>query len=139
MLGFGKTVGYAIQILSKLNDPGGPLVSVEGQPGLPLPYARKICATLRDAGLISSRRGNKGGAVLLRPADSITLAEIILLVEGEDALPKCPLGETFCPPTGDCPLHGSLHPKWEGLLAECRRIRLSDLSAPGALSPQSVT
>lgn len=130
MLGFGKTVGYALQILSQLNEPGEDLVVVEGQPGLPLPYARKISALLRDAGLISLKRGNRGGAVLARAAESISLADIIMVVEGLDELPRCPFGEAMCSPKGPCPLHGTLHHKWEGLLAECDRIKLSTLKAP---------
>ena len=50
--------------------------------GIPLHFLENILGELRQQGLIQSRRGTEGGYWLARPADDITLAEIIRGVEG---------------------------------------------------------
>jgi Rrf2 family protein len=50
--------------------------------GVPLRFLENILGELRHAGLVQSQRGAEGGYWLNRPADDITLAEIIRAVEG---------------------------------------------------------
>jgi Rrf2 family protein len=49
---------------------------------IPLRFLERILAELRVHGLVQSRRGSDGGYWLGRPADDITLAEVIRAVEG---------------------------------------------------------
>jgi Rrf2 family protein len=49
---------------------------------IPLPFLQNIFAELRHHGLVSSKRGSDGGHWLARPADDITVAEVIRAVEG---------------------------------------------------------
>ena len=49
---------------------------------VPLKFLENILGDLRHAGLVRSQRGAEGGYWLARPADEITLAEIIRAVEG---------------------------------------------------------
>jgi Rrf2 family protein len=49
---------------------------------IPLPFLHNILGELRHQGLIHSRRGAEGGHWLARPADDITIAEVIRAVEG---------------------------------------------------------
>jgi Rrf2 family protein len=49
---------------------------------IPLRFLENILAELRQQGLVHSRRGQEGGYWLARPADDITIAEIIRSVEG---------------------------------------------------------
>jgi FeS assembly SUF system regulator len=69
-----------------------------------LPMASKILKALTRAGLLSSYRGAKGGYGLARPAESITIAQVIVALEGPIALTSCvehgPGGcniESLCP------------------------------------------
>ncbi len=57
--------------------------------GVPLPTAQKLMGQLAGAGLLSSVRGAGGGFTLARPADAISLAEIIEAIEGPIALTQC--------------------------------------------------
>jgi len=57
--------------------------------GLPQPYLEQILLALKGAGLVRSKRGVGGGYVLARPAEEITLADIVAAVEG----PQLPLSE----------------------------------------------
>jgi Rrf2 family protein len=49
---------------------------------IPLKFLENILLELRHAGLVQSQRGAEGGYWLARPADEITLAEVIRAVEG---------------------------------------------------------
>lgn len=50
--------------------------------GLPQPYLEQILLNLKGVGLVRSKRGVGGGYVLARPAENITLAEIVAAVDG---------------------------------------------------------
>jgi Rrf2 family protein len=50
--------------------------------GIPLRFLENILTELRRAGIIVSQRGGDGGYWLARPADDITLAEVIRVVDG---------------------------------------------------------
>jgi len=49
---------------------------------VPLKFLENILGDLRQAGLVRSQRGAEGGYWLARPADEITVAEVIRSVEG---------------------------------------------------------
>jgi Rrf2 family protein len=49
---------------------------------VPLKFLENILGDLRNAGLVRSQRGVEGGYWLARPADAITLADVIRAVEG---------------------------------------------------------
>jgi Rrf2 family protein len=49
---------------------------------LPQPYLEQILLALKGAGIVRSKRGVGGGYVLARPADQITLGDIVSAVDG---------------------------------------------------------
>ncbi len=49
---------------------------------IPLPFLENILRELRHAGIVRTIRGADGGYMLARPADTITLADVIRAVEG---------------------------------------------------------
>ena len=57
--------------------------------GLPLAYLEHLAARLRKAGLIESRRGARGGYLLARPAEEISMAEVVEALEGSIAPIEC--------------------------------------------------
>jgi len=62
---------------------------LSGDTGVPLHTAQKLMGQLATAGLLSSVRGAGGGFTLARPADAISLADIVEAVEGPIALTMC--------------------------------------------------
>lgn len=58
-------------------------------------YLEKIIRELREAGYVRSRRGPKGGHMLTRSAEDITVGEIVKVLEGNPRLVEC-LGEKTC-------------------------------------------
>jgi Rrf2 family protein len=50
--------------------------------GIPLNFLENILGELRHAGIVRSQRGAEGGFRLGKPADQVTIADIIRAVEG---------------------------------------------------------
>src|SRR5580704_5266346 len=50
--------------------------------GIPLNFLENILGELRHAGVVRSHRGAEGGFRLAKPADQVTVADIIRAVEG---------------------------------------------------------
>ena len=76
--------------------------------GLPQPYLEQILLSLKGVGLVRSKRGVGGGYVLARPAESITLAEIVAAVDGPIAAGDFgePHQDGACDHEGQCVLLG---------------------------------
>jgi FeS assembly SUF system regulator len=62
---------------------------IAAQTHLPLPMASKILKGLVHAGLLVSHRGVKGGYGLARSAQEISVADVIVALEGPIALTAC--------------------------------------------------
>ena len=50
--------------------------------GIPLRFLENILGDLRNGGIVESRRGVEGGYLLAKPAEAITLADVIRAVDG---------------------------------------------------------
>jgi Rrf2 family protein len=77
-------VDYALRAMLELAAAG---VLVKGEQlataqGIPQKFLESILLDLRHAELVTSRRGVEGGYALGRPAEEITLADVIRAVEG---------------------------------------------------------
>jgi Rrf2 family protein len=77
---------YALRAVIELAVIGGDL-HVKGErisqaQEIPLKFLENILSDLRHAGIVRSQRGVEGGYRLARPADEITVAEVIRAVEG---------------------------------------------------------
>ena len=49
---------------------------------IPLKFLENILVELRNAGIVTSRRGADGGYLLARPPEDVTVADVIRAVEG---------------------------------------------------------
>jgi Rrf2 family nitric oxide-sensitive transcriptional repressor len=94
-------------------------------------HLAKIMQRLAGAGLIATRRGGGGGAVLARAATEIRLGDVVrLLEEGQ------PLVECLAPGGGDCSLDGRCRLKARlrsaeaAFLAALDRSTLADVALP---------
>jgi Rrf2 family protein len=72
---------------------------------VPESFLAKILQTLVHAGLASSQRGARGGFCLARPADTISVREVIEAVDGPIALNGCVLWPEDCGRSERCPMH----------------------------------
>lgn len=64
-------------------------LELSAETGVPLPTMSKVLKGLNRAGLVEARRGARGGYVLARAPEEITVEEIICVFEGPIALTEC--------------------------------------------------
>lgn len=77
--------GIRAMLLLALESDAGSLTSHEiaVRQGIPEPYLRQILAALSKEGLVESSRGPQGGHHLARDAEHISLAEVLVTLEGQ--------------------------------------------------------
>jgi Rrf2 family cysteine metabolism transcriptional repressor len=107
---FSTKAEYGVRVMVELARRAGesadgaesvvPLAEIAEHDGMPLAYLEHLVARLRKAGLIDSRRGSRGGYMLARPAERITMAEVVEALEGSIAPIECisqgPDGSIVC-------------------------------------------
>jgi len=129
---------YAVRACVELAARGGErAVSVDSlaeAQGISATFLERIAADLRRAGLVASVRGAAGGYRLARPADDVTVADVIRAVDG-------PLVFVRGARPSDLAYDGSAEPLttlWVALRASVRSVleavTLADLAA-GTLPP----
>jgi Rrf2 family protein len=78
-----------------------PTVTIAERESIPRKFLEAILVQLRDGGLVDSRRGPQGGHRLSRDPATISVADIMRLVDGPLALTPCASVTRFRPCT-DC-------------------------------------
>lgn len=102
--------------------------------GVPEPTVRKVLKTLVRAGIVCSVRGTHGGYALARPAGEISVAEVVIAVEGPIAVTECASEAT----AGACDLEGrcSVQGPWQRISAAIRdalvNLSLAEMATPVA-------
>src|SRR5690348_14453936 len=86
MMQISTKTEYGIRCLLRLaRQPEGESVSISQIAELdhvPKHYAQQILMRLRRAGLVKSIRGTEGGFALAHPAQSISIAQVVRVLEG---------------------------------------------------------
>ncbi len=72
---------------------------------IPKHFLSKILQMLVKNGLLNSMKGPTGGFSLSRPADDITLIEVIDAIDGLDVFTQCGIGFKKCDDNHPCPIH----------------------------------
>ena len=113
-----------LELAARYGDPKPvPLAEVTDKHGIPQRFLVQILLQMKAAGLVSTTRGASGGYQLAKPPQSITLADILGLLDRMDEPEERSLNAT--------PMARNLQNGWKGL-AESRnqyleQFRLSDL------------
>lgn len=90
--------GLRAMVYIALNDDGTPIALSQIATELELSdhYLEQLLRSLKNAGILESVRGAQGGYHLARPADRITVGDMLRVLEG-------PLWLSDCVHAGDCP------------------------------------
>ena len=72
---------------------------------IPKHFLSKILQLLVKQKLLTSMKGPTGGFNLNRPADQITLIEVIEAIDGLDVFSRCGIGFKRCNDDHPCPIH----------------------------------
>jgi Rrf2 family protein len=150
---FSTRAEYGVRVMAHLADHGdeGPvsLGAIADAEGLPVAYLEHLVRRLREAELVTSRRGAHGGYALARDPGAITMAEVVHALEGRIAPIECITagadadGEPICSrevtTDGACPTK-LLWTRVQGaIVGTLEDITLSDLTTPRARQRRKAT
>jgi Rrf2 family protein len=77
---------YAVVAMAELARSGDrpvPVKELAERRSIPDQFLEQLFSTLRRAGLLTSHRGSKGGYTLARPAEEITVLEVVQALDGK--------------------------------------------------------
>lgn len=136
-MNFSKTTEYAFRILSYMAVNEKQICTTnEIYEALDLPYRylRKQMTLLTKKGLIRSVRGKKGGYVLSRNKNEMSLLDIVNMMEDEVLGTECFFGYKQCNLKEKC----LMHDKWEEIRRNVKsmlsHVNLGDISANGPIN-----
>ena len=145
MMCLSQTTAYAIRALACLeNIDRRPcfIRDVAERTGVPKAYLARIINRLARKGIVSAKRGYLGGVALTRPANQVSLLEVVEAVDGEKWIAPCLLMPHECGSKDACPTQSF----WDGIRQQIeeklRQTTLADLvSLPvchASLVPQAI-
>jgi len=136
-----RKADYALLILSYLygKPVGGNARSIAETFHLSRPFVANILKELCQKGFVTSHRGVKGGYSLARPANTISLAELLETVEDGFRLTACNPSQHHsgdaCALTDVCTIHGPMAEVHNRLVGVLRGVTLAELFDPATPKP----
>jgi Rrf2 family protein len=92
-------------------------------------YLDSLLATLKSAGLVKSERGSKGGYMLARAPEEITVENVILAFEGPISLVDCVIAPDSCPRSDNCPTIDVWREINHAVQTVVRKVTVAELAA----------
>jgi Rrf2 family protein len=134
MLQISRQTEYGVRALLDLASfpPGSRLQTsdIAQRQAIPESYLIKIINRLAQVELLQTYRGNEGGIALARPAEQISMLEVIQALEGKINLNVCSREPAHCDISNQC----LARPMWAGLQNVFEQylesLKLSDLIRP---------
>lgn len=122
---------YAIRILLELAaQPSGEVLSsktISERQDIPEEFLKKTVQLLSINGLVVTQRGTQGGVRLAKPADKITIADVVASIEGPLAINPCLLPGYECKNSKTCVVRPVLARAQNAMLSELSQNTLADL------------
>jgi FeS assembly SUF system regulator len=134
MLKITKIEGYSFQVLTCIASRDSSRLhtakELAKQTELPLPTVSKILKMLTQQKILDSFQGSRGGYALTKPADRISVADIVAVFEG-------PLALTDCCSEAGCERNCRIAPNWRKLNntleSWLRDVTLADMAGENSL------
>lgn len=139
-----RKADYALLILSYLSERavGGTARAIAEQFGLSRAFVANILKELCQKGFVASHRGVKGGYSLARPAETISLAELLEAIEEGFRLTMCSPDshglESDCSHTALCTVKGAMADVHRRLIEVLRGVSLAELFDPNMPRPNGL-
>ncbi|MCX7100296.1 MAG: SUF system Fe-S cluster assembly regulator [Methylobacter sp.] len=133
MLRLSKLTDYATVILSfmaKNKIEVHAAMEIASVTGIALPTVSKILKLLVNAEVVISTRGAKGGYVLSKPPEQISVATIISALEGPIALTECSISQQGCEQASGCDIRGNWSLINKTIHNALESVTLADLVRP---------
>ncbi|MBI4794321.1 MAG: Rrf2 family transcriptional regulator [Deltaproteobacteria bacterium] len=95
--------------------------------GISVKYLEQIIIPLKKAQYVKSVRGPKGGHILAKPPEEITVGEIVALLEEGTSLVECSYNDTVCERSEICPTRLVWREAAQAMFGRLESITLADL------------
>ncbi|WP_066639006.1 RrF2 family transcriptional regulator [Desulfolucanica intricata] len=122
---------YAIHTVIELSKiPFGDVVQIKeiaGKHNIPETFLKKTVQALSKSGIVATHRGTNGGVRLARPSDSITLADVLVAIEGPLALNVCLEANYDCDNQSTCRIHEILKRTQNTILKELSKESFANI------------
>ena len=141
MLRLGKLTDYATVILSFMATSQAPVhaaLEISTATGIAQPTVSKILKLLVKAQVLSSIRGAKGGYALVQTPEKITVAAVIMALEGPISLTECSTTEHSCEQVSGCPIGNNWRLVNQTVQHALESVTLADMMLP-VQPPQEIT
>lgn len=134
MVRLGKLTDYGMVLMTYMARSQNPLRTARdlaAESKLPVSTVSKLLKELLHSGLLVSHRGIKGGYLLARVPQEISVLEIIAAFEGSMAITECNTDITgLCDLEPSCPMKNNQRVINEAVRGVLGKITLSDLMWP---------
>lgn len=142
MLAFTRKTDYALISLAHIVHKQNQCCSareIATQYGMPMPLLMNVLKALNQAGLTRSERGPRGGYHLAKPAEEITLCDIVEAVNGPFTLVKCLEKQDpehakdakfgNCELSGRCPVRTQVHGVYQRMVGFLKEVTLAEITS----------
>ncbi len=132
MFRLNRLTDYAVVVMAQMSHSDARTNSaayLADSTGIPLPTVAKIMNALARSDLVVSHRGAGGGYSLARPAQAITVADIIQAIEGPISIAACVEGSVeHCESERLCPMRGNWERVNGAIRGALQSVSLSEMS-----------
>ena len=97
-----------LDLAERYGDAPVPSHDIAARQHVPGPFLDQLLMTLRRAGLVRSTRGPRGGHMLSKPPEEVTLGAAIDILEGQAAQMECFSAPETCEHSFGCSIRSSL-------------------------------
>nr|MBN1229055.1 Rrf2 family transcriptional regulator [Anaerolineae bacterium] len=104
-----------------------PTATIASRQQIPLPFLAKIISQLVVRGVLEATRGASGGVSLARPANTITMLEVIEAIDGPITINRCTRDPAVCDRSGTCPFCEIFTEAQLALVERLSSITIADL------------
>lgn len=104
------------------------LSDIAHRQGISVKYLEQIIIPLKKARLVKSVRGPKGGHLLARPPEAITVAEVVEILENGGAVVECTRRPEICERSSTCPTRLLWLEATQAFYDKLKNITLADLA-----------
>ena len=120
----------ALSFLARQPDVYFSAASIANSTGVPLPTSSKLLKILVKNGVVVSRRGASGGYGLARSPELISVADLVIAVDGPIALADClqEASTSVCGLEGFCAVRGPWQKVGEAIRVALEEVTLADIA-----------
>mgnify|MGYP003703615061 CR=1 FL=1 len=133
MLRLSKKADYALMAMKHLAEKGGASSTsareIAEQYDIPIELMAKVLQRLVRAGLLVSTQGTRGGYMLSRASEAISLAAVIEAIDGPFTVTACSTEKHDCEQYGKCSIRFPLWRIRERIAAALGTVTIAEMAA----------